>query len=114
VRRTAGHAEARRRGTPRGYVTASPARRGVAWTCHRLPFHRSARFSWAPVRLTKNPTAVHFDADGQATAIGIASCEPAGAGIGSRCHLAPFHRSANGSCLPELLTPFPPTVHSPA
>ncbi len=76
-----------------------------------MPFHRSARLSCAPDRLTENPTAAQDDADGQATAIGIACREPAGAGIGSRRHLVPFQRSSNGSCRPPLVTKLPTAVH---
>lgn len=108
---TAVQAEGMVQDTSSRNVNAAPARRGVPWIRHLVPFHRSARLSCAPDRLTENPTAAQDDADRQATAIGIACREPAGAGIGSRRHLVPFHRSANGSCRPPLVTKLPTAVH---
>jgi hypothetical protein len=72
-----------------------PARLGVGWIAHRVPFHRSARVWTVPALLTKAPVAVQVDADGHATVFKKANCAPAGLGAGWMAHRAPFHRSAS-------------------
>src|SRR5215471_17868607 len=64
---------------------------GVAWTCQVRPFHRSARVL---VRVWF-PTAVHAEAEVQATPLRKAS-GPAGAGlkVGTIRQVRPFHCSA--------------------
>src|SRR5215468_6414355 len=78
--------------TPSRVVFWAPAGLGVAWTCHVRPFHRSASVL-AMVRL---PTAVHADAEVQATPL-RAALAGVGAGlkVGTIRHLRPFHRSAS-------------------
>src|SRR6516225_8440570 len=70
----------------------APAGLGVAWTCHVVPFHRSA----SVLTMVRFPTAVHAEAEVQATPLNPA-LGPAGAGlkVGTICHVWPSHRSAS-------------------
>ena len=45
---TAVHAAADGHATPISWLAAPPAALGVAWMCHRVPFHRSARVCTVP------------------------------------------------------------------
>src|SRR5262249_57343876 len=94
---TAVHAEDDVHDTSSRNANCAPAGLGAGTMAHAMPFHRSARFTWVPELVTENPTAVHENADGHATAIGNACCEPAGLGIGCSCQLEPSHRSASAS-----------------
>src|SRR5215467_13389484 len=70
----------------------APAGLGVAWTLQVWPSHRSA----SVLALVRFPTAVHAEAEVQATPLRPA-LGPAGAGlkVGTICHVRPFHRSAS-------------------
>src|SRR6516165_5101330 len=70
----------------------APAVFGVAWTCHVRPFHRSA----SVLAGVWFPTAVHAEAEVQATPL-KAALDPPGAGlkVGTIRHVRPFHRSAS-------------------
>src|SRR5215831_16555013 len=82
-----------------------PGGLGVACTCHRVPFHRSARV----VTRLELPTAVHADDEVQATPPRKLS-SPFGLNVGTICQFLPFHRSASvPTALPELST-LPPTA----
>src|SRR5215831_19725115 len=85
------------------------ARTGVGWMRHLPPLHRSARVSGPePVRL--RPNAVQTVRAGQATLARVTLKPPPGLGVGSTCHLLPFHRSA--SVLTKVW--FPTAVHAEA
>src|SRR5215467_162156 len=76
---------------------------------HLPPLHRSARVSGPePVRLS--PNAVQMVRAGQATLARVTLKPPPGLGVGSTCHLLPFHRSA--SVLTRVW--FPTAVHAEA
>ena len=82
-----------------------PGGLGVACTCHRVPFHRSARV----VTRLELPAAVHADDEVQATP---PRKLPSlfGLNVGTICQFLPFHRSASvPTALPELST-LPPTA----
>src|SRR5215469_7317353 len=82
-----------------------PGGLGVACTCHRVPFHRSARVvTWPEL-----PTAVHADDEVQATPPRKLP-GPVNLGVGTICQLLPLHRSASvPTALPEL-SAVPPTA----
>src|SRR5215475_827427 len=73
-------------------ISWPPPGLGVACTCHLLPFHRSA----SVLTGVWFPTAVHAEAEEQATPL-RAALGPAGAGlkVGTIRHVRPFHRSAS-------------------
>jgi hypothetical protein len=75
----------------------------VDWSCHLLPFHRSARFFCAPDVLVVAPTASQADGDTQDTANKLLHTAPVGLGVGWMRHLLPFHCSASGTPAPEGL-----------
>jgi hypothetical protein len=53
--------------TPSRPLLVAPAGLGVRWIDQLVPFHRSASVSSLPVRLVKNPTAVHDVAEAHDT-----------------------------------------------
>jgi len=89
---TAVHADADVQDTP---FSVAPPRRGfgVDWMVHRVPFHRSARVVALGLKGLAAPTAVHADADVQATPLRKPlPCR--GLGVDWMVHRVPFHRSA--------------------
>src|SRR5215467_11216344 len=98
---TAVHADAEVQATP--FRTPPPgAGFGVAWMRHTVPFHRSTKVLALGVKALETPTAVHADAEVQATPF---RTPPPGAGFGVAWmrHTVPFHRSAKGVGAPWLL-----------
>jgi hypothetical protein len=82
-----------------------PGGLGVAWTCHLVPSHRSARVVTAP----ELPTAVQAEDEVQATPLRKLP-GPAGLKVGTIRQVLPFHRSASVPApLPELSI-LPPTA----
>ena len=80
-----------------------PGGLGVAWTRHRVPFHRSANVVTGP----ENPTAVQADEDVHAMPLKPVLCL-ADLGVGTIRHVLPFHRSASVPAgLPELSNGLP-------
>jgi hypothetical protein len=74
---------------------------GVAWMDHRVPSHRSARVMSVPEWVNALPTATQAEADVQSTAFSVLLAAPAGLGVASALQLAPFHRSAKVTVLPN-------------
>jgi hypothetical protein len=99
---TAMQAEAEVQATPNR--APPPVGLGVAWSCHLLPFQRSARVLFAPDLLVVIPTASQADGDTQDTPSKLLHAAPGGLGIGWMRHLLPFHRSASVTPAPEALT----------
>jgi len=63
---------------------------------HAVPFHRSTSAALAP-----DPAAKQVDRAGQAMPPNALSAAPVGFGVGCNSHLAPFHRCAMVSGVPE-------------
>jgi hypothetical protein len=84
----------------------------VGSICHRAPFHRSARVTWAPELLAAYPTAVHEDNDVQATAVRKACGAPAGFGVGWMSQSRPSQRSTSVRALPDPVTESPTAVQA--
>jgi hypothetical protein len=102
--------------TPNRPLAAAPARLGVDWMAHLLPFQCSAKVTGVLRLLMELPTAVQADADVHATAFRTVNWETnggtGGLGVALMRHRVPFHRSARDTVLPELF-PYPPTaVHA--
>src|SRR5690349_6606234 len=74
----------------------APGRVGAGWMRHAVPFHRSTSAALAP-----DPAAKQADRAGQAMPPKALSAAPAGFGVGCNCHLAPSHRCAMVSGVPE-------------
>ena len=77
-------------------LAAAPARLGVDWMAHRVPFQCSAK-----VPEFEFPAAVHAEADAHAT---LAKKPPPAEGLGVAWmrQRVPFHRSAKVTSVPEL------------
>src|SRR6266542_673068 len=83
-----------------------PARLGVGWIRHRVPFHRSAS-----VPAFEPPTAVHADGDVQDTLFRLPPpC--LGLVVGWMRHLVPSHRSARVWNAPARVMLAPTAVHA--
>src|SRR5262245_27889068 len=77
---------------------------GVGWMRHRVPSHRSASVPVTlPALSSRAPTAMQNDGDWHATPLKPPS-PPGSLGVGWMRHRVPFHRSARGWKVPELLT----------
>jgi hypothetical protein len=100
---TAVHADAEVQDTPFRLLPPG-GELGVAWMLHRAPFHRSATGRGTPAVEMLTPTAVHADADVQATPSSPLSAIPDGLGVGSMRHEVPFHRSARLTPSPAVVT----------
>src|SRR5215470_9899146 len=93
---TAVQAEAPVQATPESSAPRVPAGLGVGWMRQRVPFHRSAMVTQVPKALMAWATAVHAEAEVQATEFSRVACAPGRWGIGTTLHVVPFHRSASG------------------
>src|SRR5215469_4076367 len=82
-----------------------PGGLGVAWTCHLVPFHRSASVVTGP----ELPTAVQADAEVQATPLRKLP-NPVGLKLGTIRHFLPFQRSASDPIALKELSFRPPTA----
>jgi len=77
---------------------------GVASMVHLVPFHRSATARGAPAVVVLDPTAIHDDADVQATPSRPLDAVPGGLGVDRMRQEVPFHCSARLTPMPEVLT----------
>jgi hypothetical protein len=83
---------------------------GVGWTCHLVPFQRSAS-NIPPALVEVNPTAVQAVRPGHATA--ASPWFPGGLGVGWIFQPVPFQRSASVPAgLPKLLKTKPTEIHA--
>jgi hypothetical protein len=84
--------------TPNRPLAAAPARLGVDWMAHLVPFQCSARVTGVLRLLIELPTVVQAAADVHDTALRRVNWKAyggiAGLGVGWICHLVPFHCSA--------------------
>jgi len=84
--------------TPNRPLAAAPARLGVAWMAHAVPFQCSANVTGMLRLLIELPAAMQADADVHATAFRTVNWEAnggiAGFGVAWMRHLVPSHRSA--------------------
>jgi hypothetical protein len=64
---------------------------------HVVPFHASARVSWAPRFVEYRPTATHALTAAHDTALSDVAVDPAGVGVVSITQVVPFHRSIKGT-----------------
>ena len=81
-------------------LAAAPARLGVDWMAHVVPFQCSAKVTGVLRLLVALPTVVHAEADVHATAFRRVNWKAnggiAGLRVGWMRHLVPSHRSARG------------------
>jgi len=77
-------------------LAAAPARLGVDWMPHLVPFQCSARVSGVFRLVAAFPTVMQAEADVHDTAFRKLNCAPDGLGVRWMCHLVPSHRSASG------------------
>ena len=87
-----------------GHDTAfreTPGTAGIRWSCHLVPFQRCATADVIPRVGPAVPTAKQLEVDGQATLFSCVSAAPTGFGVPWSRHLAPFHRCAIVSGVPE-------------
>jgi len=77
-------------------LAAAPARLGVDWMAHLVPFQRSAKVTGVFRLLFELPTAVQAEDEVHDTAFRKLNCAPDGLGVRWMCHLVPSHRSASG------------------
>ena len=95
--------------TPSKPLGSAPGRLGVFWMFQPCPFQDSARLTGVLKPLAEGPAATHPAADGQETAAKKLKDASARLGVCWIAHLAPFHRSASVTKVPELF-PYPPTA----
>jgi len=83
-------------------LAAAPARLGVDWMPHLVPFQCSPRVTGVLRLLIELPTAVQAEADLHDTASRKPPCAPAGLGVAWMRQRVPIHRSAKVTSVPEL------------
>jgi hypothetical protein len=89
--------------TPLNAVLDAPRGSGVAWMLQAVPSQASANPNAVFELFRYNPTALHALAELHDTLNSSARVAPAGAGVAWMLQAVPFHASANGRELPELM-----------
>jgi hypothetical protein len=77
-----------------------------------VPFRFSAKGTSLPELFTNDPTATHSVDDVHDTSSRKLSLEPVGAGGSWTDQVVPFHFSAKGTYVAELLSKYPTATHS--
>jgi hypothetical protein len=81
--------------TPKSWLArATPLGFAVVSMDHEAPFHASANVTKMAALFVKEPAAVQLPDELQATPERALPCAPAGSGVVSTDHEAPFHASA--------------------
>jgi len=107
---TATHRVADQHDTPASVVPIAPGGFGVRWIAQRAPDRRSASVTSSPMRLLKDPTAVHEIDDGHETAVSCTDLAPPGYRVSSIDQRLPSQRSASITSKP-VTAKNPTAVH---
>jgi hypothetical protein len=96
--------------TPTSWLLVAPAGFGVRSIDQLLPSHRSANVASVFARSVRNPTAVQDFLEKHDTPRRLLLVAPAGFGVRSIDQLAPFHRCARVTSVPDRLIENPTAI----